>query len=188
MLDHLDVDCNAGRKIEVREGLDHLRRVKIAFMDVDPEKFTEAKEKARARYEAQKSIRCPYFQTDVVLNSDGFHHLQFSARRERNKPEQMLKFRFLPLGLDVIKKSGTIQEYRKILMPVGKRSSHDGLTPMKEVEFWGLVAIVQREKSRKVRVVLRKVGTGNITFWSVMPYGKIRNGSQRLAEQGLEDE
>lgn len=157
-------------------------------MNVDPEKFAVAKEKAHARYEAQRSIRCPYFQADVILNSDGFHHLQFSARRERNKREQMLKFSFLPLGLEIIKKSGTIQEYRKILMPVGKKSAHDGFTPMKEVEFWGLVAIVGHERQRKVRVVLRKAGTGNIIFWSVMPYGKIENGSQRLTGQRLEDE
>ena len=73
-------------------------------------------------------------------------------------------------------------------MPIGKKSSHDGLIPMKEVEFWGLVAIVHRDKPIKVRVVLRKVGTGNITFWSKMPYGKIANGSQKLTGQGLEDE
>lgn len=188
VLYHLYINSDAGREVGVREGLNKLVYARIVRMDVDPEKFAEAKKKALARYESQKSIRCPYFQTDVILNSDGFHHLQFSARRERNKREQMLKFSFLPLGLEIIKRSGTIQEYRKILMPVGKKSIRDGFTPMKEVEFWGLVAIVGSEKPRKVRVVLRKVGTGNITFWSVMPYGKIENGSQRLTGQGLEDE
>jgi hypothetical protein len=157
-------------------------------MDVDADKFAESKERARSRYDSQKSIRCPYFQTEIILNSDGFHHLQFSARRERNKREQLLKFSMLPLGFEIIKKSGTIQEYRKILMPVGKKSATDGLTPMKEVEFWGLVAIVERNRPIKVRVVLRRVGTGNITFWSIMPYGKIANGSQKLTGQGLEDE
>ncbi len=50
-----------------------------------------------------------------------------------------------------------------------------------------MVAIVG-EKQIKVRTVLRKVGTGNITFWSVMPYSKIKNGMQRMYADGIEDE
>jgi hypothetical protein len=47
------------------------------------------------------------------LNGEGLHHLRYSAERERSKPEQMLKFRLLPLGLEVIAKSGTVQESSK---------------------------------------------------------------------------
>lgn len=58
---------------------------------------------------------------------------------------------------------------------------------MKEVEYWGLVAIVGT-KQIKVRAVLRRVGDGNITFWSVMPYSKIKDGKQRMFMEGIEDE
>lgn len=51
--------------------------------------FIERKEKARTTYIAQREIYSPFFKTNVILNSDGFHHLQFSARRERNKKEQL---------------------------------------------------------------------------------------------------
>jgi hypothetical protein len=44
----------------------------------------ERKEKAKAIYLAKKEIYNPYFQKNIILNSDGFHHLQFSARSERN--------------------------------------------------------------------------------------------------------
>lgn len=44
------------------------------------------------------------------------------------------------------------------------------------------------EKRIKVRTVLRRVGVGNITFWSVMPYSKIKNGVQRMYTDGIEDE
>jgi len=47
--------------------------------------FERRKEKARAIYDTQKSIRNPYLETEVIFSSDGLHHLQFSARRERNK-------------------------------------------------------------------------------------------------------
>ena len=151
------------------------------------ERFRYAKERAHDLYSAQSSIRCPYFQTQVVLNSDGFHHLQFSARRERNKREQMLKFRLLPLALQVIRSSGTVQEYRRLLGPFGAPSARDGSVRMKEVEYWGFVAIIG-EKRIKIRTVLRRVGNGNIMFWSVMPYSKIKNGFQRMHTEGIEDE
>jgi len=156
-------------------------------MDIDHAYFKERKDKAREIFDAEREIYCPYFQTKVVLNSDGFHHLQFSARREREKKSQLLKFSLLPLALDIVRKSGTIQEYRKMLTPIGKPSTRDGSIPMKEVEYWGLVAIV-RDKNVKVRVVLRRVGTGNVTFWSVMPDVKFKNGKQKLAPDGIEDD
>jgi hypothetical protein len=156
-------------------------------MEPEIEYFNQRKEKTKQIYTAQKTLRNPYFQTQIILNSDGFHHLQFSARRERNKREQLLKFNLLPLALEIIKKSGTIQEYRKLLTPIGKPSPRDGSVPMKEVEYWGLVAIVG-EKRIKVRTVLRRVGDGNITFWSVMPYSKMKQGYQKFFTEGIEDE
>lgn len=157
-------------------------------MDIDAARFNKIKETAHALYTVKRSLRCPYFEEEVVLNSDGFHHLQFSARRERDKKEQYLKLALLPLAIKVIKKAGTIQEYRKILTPIGKRSARDGSVPMKEVEYWGLIAIIGERKSIKIRVILRRVGTGNITFWSVMPDKKFVDGAQKLADNDIEDD
>ena len=156
-------------------------------MEISEDYFLEKKKKAREIFSAKKEIYSPYFQKNIILNSDGFHHLQFSARRERNKKEQLLKFNLLPLAFEIIKKSGTIQEYRKTLISVGEKSKRDGFTKTKEAEYWGLVAIVG-SKLIKVKVILRRVGDGNITFWSVMPYSKIRNNSQKFFIEGIEDE
>src|ERR1035437_6851398 len=156
-------------------------------MEPDINYFSERKVKARQIYDTQKSVYNPYFRTQIVLNSDGFHHLQFSARRERNKREQLLKFSLLPLALDIIRQSGTIQEYRKLLTPIGKPSPRNGSVLMKEVQYWGLVAIVG-EKQIKVRAVLRQIGDGNIAFWSVMPYSKFRQGLQKIFTEGIEGE
>lgn len=159
----------------------------LRAMEPDAEIFNRAKEKAQGIYSEKREIWCPYFKQNVILNSDGFHHLQFSARRERNKKEQLFKFRLLPLALKTIRDAGTVQEYRKLLTPIGKPSARNGLIPMKEVEYWGLVAIVG-EKKIKVRTIVRKVGNGNITFWSVMPFTKVKNGMQRMYAEGMEDE
>jgi len=149
--------------------------------------FDQKLERARDIYYSQKSVCNPYFQSEVIFNADGFHHLRFSARRERNKCEQLLKLSLLPLAIVVIKKSGTLQEYRKFLIAVGKKSK-DGLAPMKMAEYWGFVAIVGQNQI-KIRVVLRRVGDGNIIFWSVMPYSKLqRDRSQKLFTDNIEDE
>jgi hypothetical protein len=149
--------------------------------------FQEKKEKARQIYDAQRTIRSPFFDDDIVLNSDGFHHLRYTARRERNKKEQVLKFTLLPLGLKVLKTASTLQEYRKLLSPVGEKSRRDGSVTMKLTEWWGFVAIFVKQDI-KVRVIVRKVGEGNLHFWSVMPYSKRKAGRQKMFTEGIEDE
>ncbi len=145
--------------------------------------FLERKEKAKAIFTSQKSTYNPYLKSQVIFNSDGFHHLQFSARRERNKQEQLLKFSLLPLAIEVVRCSGTLQEYRKGLTAAYK--GKDGFSRMKETEYWGFVAIIGKARI-KIRVVLRRVGDGNITFWSTMPDHKLNR--QKLYTDGIDDE
>ncbi len=155
-------------------------------MDIHEEDFISRKEKAKALYDAQSSIHCPYFGKHIVLNSDGFHHLQFSSRRERDEKEKLMKFRLLPLALEVIRRAGTVQEYRDCLLETGKRSSR-GEVSMKRTQFWGFDALVGHDKI-KIRTVIRQVGDGHITFWSVMPLMKLKKGANRkLFTEGIED-
>jgi hypothetical protein len=153
--------------------------------EINFEYFNQSKEKFRAIYFAQKNIYNPYFKQQIALNSDGFHHLQFSARKERNKKEQLLKFSLLPLAFIVIKNSGTIQEYRKGFIGVGKRGK-DGLLKTKNVEYWAFEAIIGKS-SIKIRVILRRIGDGNVIFWSVMPHSKLKGG-QKIYTDGIEYE
>jgi hypothetical protein len=156
-------------------------------MDIDPQYFEERKEQARQLYDSKQVIHNPYLNCEVVLNAKGFHHLQFSAGRERNKKEQLLKFRLLPLALETIRHAGTLQEYRRMLQPVDGPSAR-GETRLKQVEYWGFVAILgHRERPIKLRTILRRIGDGNVTFWSVMPYNKFRRGEQRLSADDIED-
>jgi hypothetical protein len=149
--------------------------------------YCSLRDRAKNLFNRNPQIRCPYFETDVVLNADGLHHLRYSDRRERSKQEQMLKFHLLPLALQVIRKAGTVQEYRRIWQPVGPAKA-DGMREGKDVEYWGFVAIIGRRPD-KIRVIVRRVGTGKLTLWSVMRGSKIlRDGNQRLAPDNLEDD
>ena len=82
--------------------------------------YRNLRQRAKDLFAANPAIPCPYFATDVILNAEGLHHLRYSAERERSKPEQMLKFRLLPLALQVIRKAGTVLENRRIWQPIGK--------------------------------------------------------------------
>ena len=157
------------------------------MIEIEEKYFNEQKEKAGDVYKTCPNIYCPYFGGQVILNSDGFHHIQFSARRERPRQEQLLKFHLLPLALEVVRKSGTIQEYRKLLSPVGKRSAIDNSIPMKEIEYWAFIAIIGEQRV-KIKAIVRRVGDGNHVFWSVMLHSKRKNGKQRLYSEGIEDE
>src|SRR5207244_1855655 len=144
--------------------------------------FERKKEKARQIYQDKEKIYNPFFQGEIVLNSEGFHHLQYSSHRARNKEEQVLKFTLLPLGLRILKISTTVQEYRKLLSPVGSQ--------LKLIEWWGFFAIFEENKI-KVRVVVRRIDGGEIHFWSVMPFSKLQEGKdkvQKLFITGIEDE
>jgi hypothetical protein len=136
-------------------------------------------------YTLQGQIRCPYFQDVVVLTSDGFNHLQYKGNRMlRNVDEQILKLTLLPKALEIIKGAGTLQEYRKGTEKVGKKGK-DGFYKTKNVEYWGFHAIIGDNYSKKIVVILRKVGDGKIIFWSVMPHRKFNN--QKLYDEGIED-
>jgi hypothetical protein len=156
---------------------------------IDLDKYQKQKERVEEIFRKTKSIHCPYFENEVIFNADGWHHLRYSDRHERNKEEQLLKFNLLPLAIKVIKKSGTLQEYRTGLIQVSRRSPRDGLALMKKVEYWGFLAICggnNEGKKIKIRAILRRIGDGNIIFWSVMSFGDISN--QRLFIAGIEDE
>ena len=85
---------------------------------MDREDFEQTKQKAHEIYTAQASVYNPYFKGEVFLTAKGFYHLQATNGRLRSEKEQSFKFRYLPLALQVIKTSSTIQEYRKMEITV----------------------------------------------------------------------
>lgn len=142
--------------------------------------------KARLIYENKKELKCPFFNSFVVFNSDGFNHLLYKPNRKpRNVAEQKLKLKLLKRGLEIIKKAGTIQEYRIRIEKFGKPAK-DGFIKTKSVEYWAFHDIVGEKKRFLLRVIIRRIGDGKIHFWSVMPHGKINK--QKLYREGIEDE
>lgn len=105
------------------------------------------------KYKQIKSIRCPYLKTDVVFNSQGFWHMIYTGRNEkRDKKNQILRFQLLSKAVRLLSITTTLQEFEK----------------RKDINtiYYGFIAII---KNCKIKVVVRKVGNGAYTFWSVIP-------------------
>lgn len=144
----------------------------------------ETMHEAKRAYDAQASIFCPFFGETVILNAEGFYHLTHKPNRQpRNVNEQKLKLRLLKKALRVLRVTGTLQEYRKSLEPVGEPNTK-GFKDMRPVEHWAFHDIVGEKRRFLIRVIVRRVGDGKLHFWSVMPHGKIER--QRLYQEGIE--
>ena len=108
-------------------------------------------------YKSIKKIYCPVLKQDVFFTSKGFHHLIYPGGKMRPIKEQMYKLGLLPLAIPVIKNAKKIYKYEKSFIEnLGK-----------EVGFWILKETVGQQKTL-TKVILRKVGTGKIIFFSIM--------------------
>lgn len=142
---------------------------------------------AEMLYKTIGSISCPYFGKKITFNSDGFHHLRYNpSGSEREKEAQLHKFGLLPNASVIIEKSGTVQEYRKQWGVTGRRKANDGSREMKEMQYWGFLAIIGQIR---IRVIIRQVGTGDPHFWSIMSDTDLRRKSTyKLAGEYIADQ
>ncbi|MEK7550088.1 MAG: hypothetical protein AAB519_03870 [Patescibacteria group bacterium] len=135
--------------------------------------YETAKSNADAYYKKIGRIRCPALNNEYVhFTSEGFHHLQFSSGNERSKDEQMTKFDLLIRARKIIEIATTHQEYDECLEMVRKKMKKRREEVAMRVQYWALVAILQ---GRKVKVIVRQVGTGQKHFYSVIPFWNINH-------------
>ena len=100
----------------------------------------------------------------VVFNTKGFNHLRFRTdNTPRNKKEAKYKLGLLPLVRPVIHNAPVFEKYTRRTSPVGGSRK----VVLKEIDYWSIVAVVGKQNV-KIRVVIRRIGNGQIHFWSVM--------------------
>lgn len=157
--------------------------------DVDLIWFNKLKQKTEEEYKKIGCVDNSALKTKIYFNSDGFHHLRYDGHRsERSKKVQQYKFKFLNQAVEILKKSTTIQEYRRSLCPIGKSDS-SGFRKTSLVEWFGFFAITNFSNSTRIMVVVRKVGeNGQYHFWSVMPYWTLSNKNRVIGSEKIKDE
>ena len=113
----------------------------------------------RVLYKTFKRVHCPCLKEDVIFNSKGFYHLKYdSFGKSRSKKERMYRIGLLPLAIPVITSAKKI--YRWTPKYYSKKIN-------KYIEFWALKEVVGKQKTT-VTVILRRVGDGHLTFYSIM--------------------
>jgi len=131
------------------------------------EEYEREKESARPYYGKIGSVFSPALNTNIHFNSEGFNHIIYrNKREERDKSSQILRFKLLPLVFELVQLSTTHQEYEEIMQEIVAEKYGKCTKENKLVIYWGVIAIIKR---RKIKVVLRKIGNGQVMFWSVIP-------------------
>lgn len=153
--------------------------------NIDLEKI---KSDSKEYYRTLESIVCPALNETITFKSVGFNHIIYQkANHERERSSQVLRFKLLPLAVKLIGLSTTYQEYEKIIQKLTIERHGVKIHQNKRVIFWGLIAIIN---NRKIKVILRKVGNGDIHFWSIIPSwttNKTRDGKLFSTMKGNPD-
>lgn len=137
----------------------------------DKTKFKQLKNQRQNQYKKYTKCCCPALKNIIHFTSDGFYHLRYKVSgRERTIKEQMYKLGLLPLVIPVIKNAKKIDFYKQANISIG-RKKRKGEIVKKNIEYWSLVELVGKQKT-KIKVIVRRIGTGKIIFWSVMKYRK----------------
>lgn len=137
--------------------------------------FEKLKSSAEMLYKTLQPVLCPALRAEIYFTSDGFNHLRFDGRRiERPQNAQIRKLRYLKNAVEILKKTTTLQEFRRMIIRVGKQRS-DGLFKTTDVEYYAFIAILSVENGLRIRVIVRRMGQGQFHFWSIVPDFQQRN-------------
>jgi hypothetical protein len=118
--------------------------------------FLDLLRRKKEIYNTFEKVLSPALSCEVFFNSKGFNHITFKNNRNpRTIGDQINRLLIINTAYELIQHSNTFQEYEKIIVAEEKTK-----------EYWGIIAIY---KNTKLKVILRKIGNGNVHFWSVIP-------------------
>jgi len=147
-----------------------ISRIFIPYDDMTPEEYrNQLLQKTKGFYSKIEKVYSPCIKDHIYFNAQGFHHLQYeNSGTPRTIAEQIYKLKLFPLVIPTIKKCKVVDEKKIVRIHVGRKKK----AKIKDAEFWSLVHDgVGKKGKAKVRVIIRKIGTGNFIYWSVMKLG-----------------
>lgn len=131
----------------------------LSNLKYTPENHQVVYQLAKSFYDKIGDIFCPYFKEKVHFGYLGWRHLFFKGKKGRSKLDQFMRLKLLDISPKVISQSHTLQELEHLTRIVDNQP--------KKVMFSGFIAIFE---SKKVKVILRKVGNGKLEFYSLIPF------------------
>lgn len=139
----------------------------------DISNYEKLREDALRYYNTVGRIFSPVLKSEVHCTSEGFNHIIFKrSRAERERTSQIMRFKLLPLAVELVGLSTTFQEFEETIKEFTVKSRKKKIRKSKPVRYWGIIAII---RGRKIKVIIRQIGSnGALHFWSVVP-GWITN-------------
>lgn len=147
--------------------------------------FKKLKKYTEEEYKKIRNVNNPALKAQIFFNSNGLHHLKYDNNRsERNKVVQKNKLMFFNDAVNIIKKSSTIQEYRRSIY------TSDETKKIKIIKFFAFWAIISFNKKTRIKVIIRRVGgeNGKFHFWSVMPFWQLSKNKRITSSKNIENE
>lgn len=133
----------------------------------DVSNYEKLRTDTSAWFQSVRPLFSPALEEMVHFTSNGFEHIIYKrARTERDKSSQMMRFKLLPRAVRLIEVATTFQEYEETLMQFEVKRRKKRVLEAKRVQYWGLIAIIE---GRKIKVIIRRVGKGQLHFWSIVP-------------------
>jgi hypothetical protein len=150
----------------------------MTFTYGDGADFETVKKKAEELYAAMGSVPCPYFNNEpVAFNAKGIRHLKFkSDEKARPHADQYARLKLLHLAPRVIKSSRTVQGIWKTRQFEMQKTHSRWEHVLKDVCFYEFVAVLD---SVRVKVIVKEVAGGEKHFWSIIPFWKLDETTQR---------
>lgn len=156
----------------------YLKACALKWSDASLDNYHDLRKAAENYYRSFKPIKCPAIENLYVsFSSEGFNHLIYKNKTERNKKEQFGRFKFVEAARDVIGKTTTIQESDEKIQNVVIKKKKKKIRADKLIKYCAFISVT---KYGKIKVIIKQLGNGNYTFWSVIPfwksqeYGKIK--------------
>ncbi len=143
-------------------------------MGISEEKFNQRKVEAKSFYESLEPIKCPYFNGECIyFNSEGFEHILFKEWGvRRSQVDQYTRLRLIPLAVNIIKKTGTLQELDEKNLFVRQQSSYGWAKILKNVKYYIFVAIIGE---LRLKVIIKEIAGGQKNFHSVYPSWEVKS-------------
>lgn len=139
-------------------------------MEITSEKFARVKDNSEIFYKALSDVHCPYFNDVVAFNAKGLDHIKFKDwNKTRLIGDQYLRFKFLYLAPEIVKKSHTLQEFRSAKNFERQKINSRWERRMMEVKYYAFIAIMS---DVRIKIIIKEIEGGKKIFWSICPYWK----------------
>ncbi len=129
--------------------------------------YSEIRKYSKELYDTFSKVFSPALGQYIHFTSNGFNHLIYkSAKKERDKKTQILRFDLIKRAKIILERSTTFQEFEEEMeyTRVNRYGKYQSVNLV--VKYWGFVAIIDRFR---VKVVVRQVGNSKAEFYSVIP-------------------